>query len=127
MDRVAAPLARLTIRRARLKVEVARSHWRLMLGLMFRRTLAPGTGLLLCFGRPADHGIHMRFVRFPLDAVFIRSDGTVARIRRAVPGQWGLWAGEPVRYVLEVPAGFARRHGLRRGDRVTLPRTVTGG
>lgn len=88
---------------------------------MFRRRLPPDAGMLLRFPRIADHGLHMLNVRFPLDLVFLRADGTVARIARALPGGWGFYAGEPVRWCLEVNAGFCRRHGIRRGDRIRIP------
>ena len=110
-------LARIEIKRAEIKAEIADTIPKLALGLMFRRKLAPNGGMLLRFVRSANHSIHMWFVRFPLDVIFIRDDGTIARIRRAVPWQLPLWAGSPVGYVLEVNAGFCRRHGIKAGDR----------
>ncbi|MEK7475559.1 MAG: DUF192 domain-containing protein [Candidatus Coatesbacteria bacterium] len=118
---MALPVAVLTVRRARIRAEIADTHLAKMLGLMFRRRLARNAGLLLCFRWTANHGIHMLNVRFPLDVLFLGADGRIVHIHRAVPGEWGFSAGQPIRYVLEVNAGFCRLHGIRAGDRCALP------
>ena len=115
------PKATLTIRRTRVRAEIADTPWALMLGLMFRKSLAPDSGMLLCFRRAGNHGLHMKNVRFPLDVLFLDSGGTIVRMHHAVPGEWGFWPGTPVRYALEVNAGFCRRHRIRTGDRCRLP------
>jgi len=48
-------------------LEVAGSLWAKFMGLMGRRSLAPGEGLWL----PESNGIHMMFMRFPIDAIFV--------------------------------------------------------
>ena len=108
---------RIRIGKAVVSAQVADTLPKLALGLMFRAKLAPGDGMLLSFGRTANHAIHMWFVRLPLDVIFIKEDGTIARIHRAAP--WGLpfAAGSPVRYVLEVNGGFCRRNGIKAGDK----------
>ena len=57
---------------SRRDVEVADSLWGKFMGLMGRRSLPAGAGLWL----PGTNGIHMMFMRFPIDAVFVgRPDG----------------------------------------------------
>jgi len=119
MNRLATRTVR--IKGARIRAEIADGPLSRMLGLMFRSRLAPGAGMLLCFRRSADHYIHMMNVRFPLDVLFLRADGRIEHIHHAVPGEWGFSSGKPVRYVLEVNAGFCRRHRVRTGDRCRLP------
>jgi uncharacterized membrane protein (UPF0127 family) len=114
-------LVRIKIKRAVIRAEIADTVPKLALGLMFRHKLAWGAGMLLRFGRSADHAIHTWFVRFPLDVIFIKESGAIAHIRRAVPWELPFRAGSPVRYVLEVGAGFCRRHRIKAGDKVRLP------
>jgi uncharacterized membrane protein (UPF0127 family) len=107
----------LKIGNASVTAEVAETPFRLALGLMFRRRLDPEGGMLLNFGKSANHAIHMWFVRFPLDVVFIDSDGVIARIHHARPWEFPFTAGTAVRYVLEVNAGFCLKNGITDGDR----------
>jgi len=111
----------LRIGRVRLRVEVADSLLTRAVGLMFRRSLAPDAGVLLCFPRSGDHALHMWWVRFPLDIAFIRDDGRVLKIVRAVPGQRPFASGRRIRYALELHAGSCRRWGIRAGARCRLP------
>jgi uncharacterized membrane protein (UPF0127 family) len=59
----------------------------------------------------------------PLDIVFIRADGTIARItENTVPySEAMIPSGEPVAAVLELVGGQAATLGLSEGDKVTLP------
>lgn len=116
-----ARTAEVTVRGTCVRVEVAETFWTLLLGLMFRRELPEGTGMLLRFRRDRRHALHTLNVRFPLDVLFLRADGEVAEIRTAEPGGWGFRPAMPVRYALEVGAGFCARQGVRPGDRCTLP------
>ncbi len=49
------------------RVEVGASLWAKFWGLMGRRSLPAGSALWL----PGENGIHMFFMRFPIDAVFV--------------------------------------------------------
>jgi uncharacterized protein len=92
-------------------------------GLMFRRHLPADRGMLFDFKEVAPVSMWMQNTFIPLDMVFIRADGTVARVAertepmstRTIP------SGEPVLGVLEVNAGTAERIGLKAGDRVEHP------
>ena len=84
-------------------------------GLLGRAGLERGEGLLL---RPAS-SIHMWFMRFAIDAVFLGADGEVLRV---VPGlkPWRMAAQRGAKTVVELPAGECERVGLRAGDRLAL-------
>jgi uncharacterized membrane protein (UPF0127 family) len=105
------------------QVELARNDADRAQGLMFRRNLAADRGMLFDFGRVQPISMWMQNTYIPLDMVFIRADGTIARIAenaeplstRPIP------SGEPVLAVLEVIGGTASRLGLRAGDRVEHP------
>ena len=103
-------------------VQTARSLWARFMGLMGRRGLAPGEGLWL----PTDASIHMLFMRFPIDAVFLApADGAgrgawrvVAIRERLRPWTGVVWFVRGARGCLELEAGAAARVGLRAGDTV---------
>jgi uncharacterized membrane protein (UPF0127 family) len=106
-----------------LSVEVARTDAERAQGLMFRRSLAPDRGMLFDFERVEPVTMWMKNTYLPLDMLFIRQDGTIARIAqdteplstRTIP------SSEPVLAVLELNGGTAARLGIRPGDRVQHP------
>jgi uncharacterized membrane protein (UPF0127 family) len=89
-------------------------------GLMFRRELPNGQGMLFDFGSEGTVAMWMRNTYVSLDMIFIRADGTIARIaENTVPlSENTISSGAPVKAVLEVVAGTARRLGIAPGDRV---------
>jgi uncharacterized membrane protein (UPF0127 family) len=106
------------------ELETAGSLWAKFMGLMGRASLAPGGGLWL----PASNGIHMMFMRFPIDAVFMGKpdpDGarTVVSIREGLPTWRGLVPFvRGAHGVLELPVGAVAASGTLVGDRVVLAR-----
>jgi uncharacterized protein len=90
---------------------VAESPVARMRGLLGRRELRPGEGLLL---RPAS-AIHTCFMRFPIDAVFL--DGTLRVVGISDELRpWRAVSRRGARAVLELPAGESTRRGLEVGD-----------
>ena len=84
-------------------------------GLMGRRGLAPGEGLLL---KPTP-SFHTCFMRFPIDAVFL--DGTLRVVQ--ISGElhpWRAASRRGARAVLELPAGQSARRGLAVGDSLQI-------
>jgi uncharacterized protein len=87
--------------------------------MMFRTSLAPDRGMLFPYSPPQPVGFWMKNTLIPLDMVFIRADGTIARIATAVPRSLEqVWSNEPVVAVLEIAGGRAAELGIREGDRV---------
>jgi uncharacterized protein len=87
--------------------------------MMFRTSLAPDRGMLFPYAPPQPVGFWMRNTLIPLDMVFIRADGTIARIATAVPHSLEqVWSYEPVVAVLEIAGGRAAELGIKEGDRV---------
>jgi hypothetical protein len=89
-----------------------RAHRR-MRGLMGRRRLNPGQGMVL---RPA-FAIHTHFMHFPIDVVFLDSDQVVIAIERNLR-PWRTASCRGAREVVELAAGECDRRGLEVGDRV---------
>lgn len=103
----------------RFRVAVARTGREQERGLMFVRSLAPNRGMIFPFDPPQDVSFWMHNTLIPLDIVFIRSDGTIARIATAKALDETLVpSGEPVAAVLEIAAGRSAQLGIRPGDRV---------
>jgi uncharacterized protein len=90
-------------------------------GLMFRRELADGHGMLFDFFVDQDVAFWMKNTYIPLDMIFIRSDGRILRIaENAQPlSERNIPSGGPVRAVLEVIGGTARKMGIAPGDHVS--------
>ncbi|WP_411902842.1 DUF192 domain-containing protein [Methylorubrum thiocyanatum] len=102
------------------KVEVMRTDAQRAKGLMFRRSMAADHGMLFDFERPAPATMWMKNTYLSLDMVFIRSDGSIARIAADTEplSTKVISSGEPVLAVLELNAGTAAKLGIRAGDRV---------
>jgi uncharacterized membrane protein (UPF0127 family) len=119
-------MATLTLRRedGRVVCErciVADRAYRRMRGLLGRRGLKPGEGMVL---RPAWN-VHTAFMRFPLDVVFLDSDQVVIRLERDV-APWRTVSCRGAREVVELASGECERRGLEVGDRVAwASRTAT--
>ena len=96
---------------------VADTMWTRLRGLMGRRRLASGEGLLL---QPSG-SVHTCFMRFAIDVVFLDRELAVLAISPAVR-PWRVRARRGARAVLELPAGEAERLGLAAGDRLTVKR-----
>ena len=108
----------------RFVVEVARTSEEQARGLMFRRSLGPNEGMIFPFPSPRPAGFWMRNTVIPLDMIFIRENGTIARIAaNTVPlSEETVESGEPVAGVLEIRGGRAAELGIDEGDRVFWPR-----
>ena len=104
-------------------VEMAENDADRAKGLMYRKELPEGKGMLFDFKRDQEVSFWMQNTYIPLDMLFIRGDGTILRIAenteplstKLVP------SGGPVRAVLEVIGGSARKFGIAPGDRVAHP------
>jgi len=104
-------------------VEIADNDAEREKGLMYRKELPEGQGMLFDFHRDQEVSFWMQNTYIPLDMVFIRGDGRILRIAentepmstRLIP------SGGPVRAVLEVIGGTVRKLGIAPGDRVASP------
>jgi hypothetical protein len=104
-------------------IEIADNDAARAKGLMFRKTLPEGTGMLFDFQSEQEVSFWMKNTYISLDMIFIRGDGRILRIAENTdPLSTSLIAsGGPVLAVLEVIAGTARKYGIAPGDRVAFP------
>ena len=105
------------------KVELARTDAEQQRGLMFRTDIARDGGMLFApyppeGGPPRDANFWMKDTPSPLDILYIRADGTIARIaENTVPfSEATIPSGEPVSAVLEINGGRAAELGIAEGD-----------
>ena len=123
----AAPVAPAAVNETRgtvlaQELDLATSLWARFMGLMGRAPLPPGRGLWLS----GTNGIHMFFMRFPIDAVFLGkpvADGSrpVLSVHRGVRP----WIGivplvRGADGVLELAVGSIDQSGTKRGDVVRV-------
>ena len=113
------PWVRVTVGKVAVQAEAVRTPERLYLGLSYRTQLPEGRGMLFFMPNQEVQTFCMRGMRLPLDLIWI-SAGRVAGITRNVPPTFPgeLTSPAPVSQVLEVPGGFADRHGIKAGDPV---------
>ena len=105
-------------------VEMATTEKEKETGLMYRKELADGKGMLFDFSPEQEVTMWMKNTYISLDMIFIRADGRIMRIAenteplstRIIP------SGGPARAGREVPAGTAQKNGIRIGDRGAHPR-----
>ena len=99
-------------------VEIARSFLSKLLGLMFRKSF---TGALIFdMGRETYDGIHMLFVYFPIDVVFLDADRRIVDVKENVrPWVGTAFPKSRFVYAIELPAGTIGRVGLKMGDQLT--------
>ena len=104
-------------------VEIATTEEEKTTGLMYRKQLADGKGMLFDFSPEQEVSMWMKNTYIPLDMIFIRADGRILRIAenteplstRIIP------SGGLAKGVLEVIAGTAQKYGIAPGDRVAHP------
>ena len=94
--------------------QVARSFWSRLVGLMGRRELPAGSGLVV---EPSG-SVHTFWMRFPIDVIFVDRANRIVGLREAMPpnrpfaGAWRAYR------TIELPAGTIRQSGTRKGDQL---------
>jgi uncharacterized membrane protein (UPF0127 family) len=104
-------------------VEMATTEQEKETGLMYRKELADGKGMLFDFSPEQEVSMWMKNTYISLDMIFIRADGRILRIAenteplstKIIP------SGGLAKGVLEVSAGTAKKYGIEPGDRVGHP------
>lgn len=102
-----------------LTVHLATTFWQRFRGLMLYRPLPPATALLIA---PCN-SIHMCFMRFAIDAVYLDEQGKILKITRHLHPWLGLSVCWHAHSVLEMTAGQADALGLRVGQKFTIQET----
>ncbi|KYG19345.1 hypothetical protein SE92_02950 [Bradyrhizobium sp. AT1] len=104
-------------------VEMATTEEEKQTGLMYRKELADGKGMLFDFNPEQEISMWMKNTYVSLDMIFIGANGRILRIaENTEPLSTKIISSKgPARAVLEVVAGTAQKYGIRPGDRVGHP------
>lgn len=98
-------------------IEFARTVVSQTLGLMFRRHIPPGYAMIFVLKKPSSVNVHMLFMRFPIDVIFLNNEKKIAGLSRLNP--WtGHKAMENVKYVIETHAGSVEKYNLSIGGQM---------
>lgn len=109
--------------RPKVEVEIVTTEREIQRGLMYRMSMPEDHGMLFRLDERRDHTFWMHNTCMSLDMMFVDDDGTIVGI---VEGAEPLTdttrsVGCPSSWVLEVNAGWSRRHGVRAGQKMGIP------
>ncbi|MEK7091081.1 MAG: DUF192 domain-containing protein [Patescibacteria group bacterium] len=110
----------LSVGSVTINIEIADTENKRQQGLSNHTNLSDQSGMLFIFPQPGRHSFWMKDMNFPLDFIWIR-DGQVVQISTNIPTTQPpvtLTPDQPVDQVLEVPAGFIDKYGIKVGDDV---------
>ena len=112
---VSIALNQVTIRAVRADTDPARKQ-----GLLGWDKITDDPGMLLDFLLPGQYAIHMQGMKFPIDAIWMDSEGDIRLIYQEIPPNSGQIYPSmfPCRYCLEVKAGFCKRNQIKIGQKV---------
>ncbi|MDR3337235.1 MAG: DUF192 domain-containing protein [Treponema sp.] len=100
-----------------IMAEIAGSAPERAQGLMYRKSLADGKGMIFVFERDETLSFWMKNTLIPLSIAFISHQGKILEIRDMKPGDLNtLRSSRSARYALEVPQGWFERAGIKAGD-----------
>jgi uncharacterized protein len=103
-----------------INVEIADTPERTSQGLMFRKNLNEDQGMLFIFDDYRQRRFHMKNTIIPLDIIFADSNLTIVKIHKnTIPfSETKLYSGKPVKYAVEVNAGYTAKNNITEGDRL---------
>jgi len=117
----------LRARDASIVAEVARSAQEQEIGLMYRKELQDGLGMLFVYDADRKLAFWMKNTLVPLSIAYLSVDGLIKEIHDMKPlSLEPVESGHYVRYALEVPLGWFDRVGLKPGDRFDLSGLTAG-
>jgi uncharacterized membrane protein (UPF0127 family) len=104
-----------------ITVEIARTEQERTQGLMHRKKLPDGEGMIFIFERDEQLSFWMKNTVIPLSIAFIASDGRITEIKDMQPLDLSaVKSSRSVRYALETPQGWFSRAGVKAGDVVEM-------
>lgn len=111
----------LQIGKVKLEVEIAETDAARARGLSGRAALSENQGMLFVFDEPGQYGFWMKDMNFPIDIVWINEDWHIVGVTAEIsPESYpeAFYPPRPIKYALEVNAGFTVTHRLTIGTPV---------
>jgi uncharacterized membrane protein (UPF0127 family) len=104
-----------------VKAEIAVSPEERSKGLMYRKSLKDGNGMLFIFDKDEVMSFWMKNTYVPLSIAFIAGNGKIIDIKDMYPLDTNsVFSSRSVRYALETPQGWFSRAGVKEGDSIKL-------
>ena len=102
-----------------IRAEVADSMGRRMEGLMHRKSMPQGSGMVFVFDETATHCMWMKNTLIPLSVAFIDESGAIVNIADMQPhSEQSHCAARPARYALEMNQGWFAQRGIKPGAKL---------
>ena len=121
------PTKQVTIGNTTVVAEVADTNLTRQTGLSGRASLAQGRAMLFVFDEAGEYGFWMKDMSFSIDIIFADDSGVILNVdsnlspltyEQKVPQVF--YPAKPARYVLELPAGYAKKHNIAVGMKMTI-------
>lgn len=116
------PRIQLTAGMHVIDTQLAQSPQQRQIGLMFRKSMPQGEGMLFVFEEANQQCFWMKNTLIPLSAAFVADDGTIVNLADMKPQTTDSHCSEqPVRYVLEMNVGWFAKKGIKAGSKLAGP------
>jgi uncharacterized membrane protein (UPF0127 family) len=116
------PRVTLTAGMHLIHAQVAATHQQRAVGLMFRKEMPAGEGMLFVFEQPSSQCFWMKNTLLPLTAAFVADDGTIVNLADMQPQTEKTHCStKPVRFVLEMNQGWFAKRGIKAGGKLAGP------
>lgn len=116
------PRVTLTAGMHLIHAQVAATHQQRAVGLMFRKEMPAGEGMLFVFEQPSSQCFWMKNTLLPLTAAFVADDGTIVNLADMQPQTEKTHCStKPVRFVLEMNQGWFAKRGIKAGSKLAGP------
>jgi uncharacterized membrane protein (UPF0127 family) len=113
------PRVKLSAGMHQIDAQVAQQPEQRQIGLMFRQEMPASEGMLFVFEQAGKQCFWMKNTLIPLTAAFVADDGTIVNLADMKPQVTDSHCSEkPVRYVLEMNAGWFAKKGIKTGSRL---------
>ncbi|MCX5873493.1 MAG: DUF192 domain-containing protein [Deltaproteobacteria bacterium] len=116
------PTVPVTLGKKTITATLANTNATRINGLLGWNEIKEDQGMLLDFMRSGIYAIHMQGMNFPIDALWIDSNGVIKLIYDQIQPNSGITYPSmfEIRYCLEIAAGFCKKYGIKTGDRIVL-------
>jgi uncharacterized membrane protein (UPF0127 family) len=110
------PVVQLSAGMHLIRAELAADYSTRGRGLMYRKSLAPNSGMLFIFDAAEIHCMWMKNTYIPLSVAFLDAQGTIVNIADMQPhSEQSHCASRPALYALEMEQGWFARRGIKPG------------
>jgi uncharacterized protein len=117
----------LGIVKTKIDIQIANNEYDRELGLMFRKHMQENRGMLFIFPQEGVQSFWMHNTYIPLDMIFVNANDKIVTIQNAdkTLTDQTYSSIKPAQYVIEVNLGFAKKYGLKVGDKISWFKSQT--